>query len=73
LSQRVDARRRSEGRIHPARTARQRGYRRITLWTHRVLTTARQVYERAGFRLTSSQARHSWGVVSEHWDMTLAG
>jgi DNA-binding MarR family transcriptional regulator/GNAT superfamily N-acetyltransferase len=53
--------------------ARQRGYRRITLWTHRVLTTARHVYERAGFRLTSSEARQSWGqdVVSEHWDMAL--
>ena len=53
--------------------ARQCGYRRITLWTHRVLTTARHVYERAGFRLTSSEARHSWGqdVVSEHWDMAL--
>jgi DNA-binding MarR family transcriptional regulator/GNAT superfamily N-acetyltransferase len=53
--------------------ARQCGYRRITLWTHRVLTTARHVYERAGFRLTSSEARHSWGqdVVSEHWDMEL--
>ncbi len=53
--------------------ARQCGYRRITLWTHRVLTAARHIYERAGFRLTSSEARKSWGqdVVSEHWDMTL--
>jgi DNA-binding MarR family transcriptional regulator/GNAT superfamily N-acetyltransferase len=54
--------------------ARQCGYRRITLWTHGVLTAARHVYERAGFRLTSSEARKSWGrdVVSEQWDMTLA-
>ena len=53
--------------------ARQCGYRRITLWTHRVLTAARHVYERAGFRLTSSEARQSWGqdVVSEYWDMEL--
>jgi DNA-binding MarR family transcriptional regulator/GNAT superfamily N-acetyltransferase len=53
--------------------ARQCGYRRITLWTHRVLTAARHIYERAGFRLTSSETRKSWGqdVVSEHWDMTL--
>jgi hypothetical protein len=45
----------------------------ITLWTHQVLTAARHVYARAGFRLTSSEARKSFGqdVVSEYWDMTL--
>jgi DNA-binding MarR family transcriptional regulator/N-acetylglutamate synthase-like GNAT family acetyltransferase len=55
------------------RFARQSGYRGITLWTHKVLTTARHVYERAGFRLTSSEKRKSFGknVVSEHWDMKL--
>ena len=55
------------------RFARERRYRSITLWTHQVLTAARHVYERAGFRLTSSEARHSFGcdVVSEHWDLTL--
>jgi hypothetical protein len=53
--------------------ARRRGYRRITLWTHSVLTTARHIYERAGFRLTSSEPRCSFGqdVVSEHWDLML--
>jgi len=56
------------------RFARQCGYRSITLWTHQVLTAARHVYERAGFRLTSSEARRSFGqeVVSEHWDLTLS-
>jgi len=55
------------------RFARQRGYSSITLWTHQVLTAARHVYARAGFRLTSSEARKSFGkdVVSEYWDMTL--
>jgi DNA-binding MarR family transcriptional regulator/GNAT superfamily N-acetyltransferase len=55
------------------RFARQCGYRGITLWTHQVLTAARHVYERAGFRLTSSEARRSFGqdVVSEHWDLAL--
>jgi DNA-binding MarR family transcriptional regulator/GNAT superfamily N-acetyltransferase len=55
------------------RFARQHGYQRITLWTHSVLTAARHIYEQAGFRLTSSEARRSWGqdVVSEHWDLTL--
>jgi hypothetical protein len=38
-----------------------------------VLTAARHVYERAGFCLTSSEKRKSFGqdVVSEHWDLTL--
>jgi DNA-binding MarR family transcriptional regulator/GNAT superfamily N-acetyltransferase len=53
--------------------ARACGYRRITLWTHQVLTAARHVYERAGFRLTSSEAKRNFGrdVVSEHWDLVL--
>jgi len=55
------------------RFARAQGYRSITLWTHKVLTAARHIYERAGFRLTSSEARRSFGqdVVSEHWDLVL--
>jgi DNA-binding MarR family transcriptional regulator/ribosomal protein S18 acetylase RimI-like enzyme len=55
------------------RFARRHRYQRVTLWTHQVLTAARHVYERAGFRLTSSEARRSFGqdVVSEHWDLVL--
>jgi DNA-binding MarR family transcriptional regulator/N-acetylglutamate synthase-like GNAT family acetyltransferase len=55
------------------RFARACGYRRITLWTHSVLKAARHVYQRAGFRLTTSEKRRSWGkdVVSEHWDLAL--
>ena len=55
------------------RFARQCGYRSITLWTHKVLTVARHTYERASFRLTSSEKRKSFGknVVSEHWDLRL--
>jgi DNA-binding MarR family transcriptional regulator/GNAT superfamily N-acetyltransferase len=55
------------------RFARMRGYLTITLWTHKVLTAARHIYERAGFRLTSSEQRRSFGrkVVSEHWDLAL--
>ena len=53
--------------------ARQCGYERITLWTHKVLTTARHIYERAGFQLTSSERKRNFScsVVSEHWDLTL--
>jgi DNA-binding MarR family transcriptional regulator/GNAT superfamily N-acetyltransferase len=55
------------------RFARGCGYRRMTLWTHSVLTAARHIYAHAGFRLTSSEPRRSFGqdVVSEHWDMKL--
>jgi DNA-binding MarR family transcriptional regulator/GNAT superfamily N-acetyltransferase len=55
------------------RFARERGYRRVTLWTHKVLTAARHIYERAGFRLTSSKKMRNFGqdVVSEHWDRVL--
>ena len=39
-----------------------------------MLTAARHIYERAGFRLTSSEARKSWGkdVVAEYWDLELS-
>jgi DNA-binding MarR family transcriptional regulator/N-acetylglutamate synthase-like GNAT family acetyltransferase len=55
------------------RFARECGYRRMTLWTHSVLTAARHIYAQAGFQLTSSEVRRSFGqdVVSEHWDMRL--
>jgi DNA-binding MarR family transcriptional regulator/N-acetylglutamate synthase-like GNAT family acetyltransferase len=53
--------------------AREAGYRRVTLWTHSVLAAARHVYEKAGFTLTRSEPRHSWGkdVVAEFWDLDL--
>ncbi|MBX9845815.1 MAG: bifunctional helix-turn-helix transcriptional regulator/GNAT family N-acetyltransferase [Xanthobacteraceae bacterium] len=53
------------------RFARACGYRGITLWTHSVLTAARHVYGKAGFILTSSEKRKSFGkpVVSEIWDL----
>jgi DNA-binding MarR family transcriptional regulator/GNAT superfamily N-acetyltransferase len=53
--------------------ARQAGYRRITLWTHQILTAARALYERKGFTLTASKAHKSWGVevIGETWDLEL--
>jgi len=53
--------------------ARAAGYKKITLWTHSVLTAARHCYEKAGFTLTSGEKKHSWGqdVVAEYWDLTL--
>ncbi len=53
--------------------ARAADYKNITLWTHSILTAARHVYGKAGFSLTSSEPRHTWGkdVVAEFWDMEL--
>jgi hypothetical protein len=45
----------------------------MTLWTHENLTAARAVYSRAGFTLTSSEKKQSFGkdVVAEYWDLEL--
>ncbi len=53
--------------------ARAAGYKKITLWTHSILTAARHIYEKAGFTLTASEKKHSWGkdVVAEYWDLHL--
>ena len=53
--------------------ARAAGYKKITLWTHSILTAARHIYQKAGFTLTSSEKRHTWSkdVVAEFWDMDL--
>jgi GNAT superfamily N-acetyltransferase len=53
--------------------ARTSGYRKMTLWTHSILTAARRTYEKAGFTLTSSEPRHTWGkdVIAEFWDLEL--
>jgi DNA-binding MarR family transcriptional regulator/GNAT superfamily N-acetyltransferase len=55
------------------RFARRAGYKKITLWTHSVLTAARHIYEKAGFRLMRTEHHRSWSrpVISEHWDLTL--
>jgi DNA-binding MarR family transcriptional regulator/GNAT superfamily N-acetyltransferase len=55
------------------RFARRAGYRKITLWTHSILSAARHVYQKAGFKLTGSEPHNSWGrpVVSEFWDLEL--
>jgi DNA-binding MarR family transcriptional regulator/N-acetylglutamate synthase-like GNAT family acetyltransferase len=53
--------------------AREKGYRKITLWTNSILLAARHIYRKAGFRLVHKERHHSFGhaLVGETWDLTL--
>lgn len=55
------------------RFARQAGYRIIRLWTNSVLTAARHIYQKAGYRLVASDPHHSFGhdLVGEIWELEL--
>ena len=54
--------------------ARAAGYRRITLWTHSILTAARRLYAAEGYRLVSSSEISAFGVelTEETWELDLA-
>lgn len=53
--------------------AREKGYRRITLWTHEVLTAARKLYAAEGYRLVAKEPMQAFGqsLVSETWELDL--
>ncbi|MCE1253972.1 MAG: GNAT family N-acetyltransferase, partial [Anaerolineae bacterium] len=53
--------------------ARQCGYQKMELWTNSILTAARHIYQKAGFKLVESEAYHDFGqdLVSETWELTL--
>ncbi|MBZ4014311.1 helix-turn-helix domain-containing GNAT family N-acetyltransferase [Streptomyces purpurogeneiscleroticus] len=63
------------GRLVTACTdfARDAGYEELVLWTNSVLTSARRIYERAGFELVAERPHHSFGqdLVGQDWRLRL--
>src|SRR5438105_736815 len=58
---------------HCIRSAREKGYNKMTLWTQSILVAARGIYQSAGFRRVAEEKHHSFGVdlVGETWELEL--
>lgn len=53
--------------------ARDAGYKRMVLWTHAVLDSARKIYAAEGYTVTSTEVQSEFGKeeISEHWLLEL--
>ena len=55
------------------RFARHARYRKITLWTQSILSAARHIYAKHGFRRVKEEHHNSFGasLIAETWELTL--
>ena len=55
------------------RFAKKVGYKKITLWTNSVLSAARHIYEKEGYKVVKSESHHSFGkdLIGETWELDL--
>ena len=55
------------------RFARDKGYKKIVLWTHSNLSAARGIYQTAGFQLVASDSHEDFGplLTAETWELRL--
>jgi DNA-binding MarR family transcriptional regulator/N-acetylglutamate synthase-like GNAT family acetyltransferase len=53
--------------------AREKGYKKIVLWTHSNLSAARRIYQKAGFQLVRTDRHADFGppVTAETWELAL--
>jgi DNA-binding MarR family transcriptional regulator/N-acetylglutamate synthase-like GNAT family acetyltransferase len=53
--------------------AKEKGYRKLVLWTNDVLVSARHIYQAEGFRLVAEEPHHSFGkdLVGQNWELLL--